>query len=107
MKSSLTPAPTYHKRENSPRPVPRPPGPGQEMAFLAIDDASAESNGWLTEKLSGPRVSLVVPVRPGAGVPGAVKCLDTLAYSRKRLEVVVARGCSPSRQRNEAVEATR
>ncbi|MGH9361501.1 MAG: glycosyltransferase, partial [Thermoanaerobaculia bacterium] len=57
-------------------------------------------------KLPPPRVSVVVPARPGAAEPEALKGIETLKYPREKLEVVIARGASPSRQRNLAVAAT-
>src|SRR6266540_2719504 len=62
------------------------------------------------EPLSGegtfePRVTVVVPAPDGVK-PEAIKHLEFLRYPGEKLEVVVARGHSPARQRNHAVEAT-
>ncbi|CAH2032034.1 glycosyltransferase [Trichlorobacter ammonificans] len=50
--------------------------------------------------------SIVIPVKPGV-VPQAVKRLSPLAQSREALELLVAEGTCPSRQRNEAVRQAR
>jgi dolichol-phosphate mannosyltransferase len=53
-----------------------------------------------------PLVSVVIPAPAGGPLPEAVRGLSALAYPREKLEVVVARGSSPSRQRNLAAQAT-
>ena len=58
------------------------------------------------ESKDRPLVSIIIPVRPG----GVVKALDSvrmLEYPRERLEVLVAEGSSPSKQRNEAVNLSK
>lgn len=51
-----------------------------------------------------PSITVVVPARPDAEEPAAVGGVDHLDYPREKLNVLIARGCSPSRQRNEAVK---
>jgi len=53
-----------------------------------------------------PLVSVVVPIRPETGEPACVKSLGALSYPIEKLEAVIVRGTTPSRQRNEAVKAT-
>jgi len=58
----------------------------------------------ITEKL--PLISIIIPVKPG----GHVKALDSvrlLDYPDGRMEVFIAEGCQPSRQRNEAAKEAR
>lgn len=50
--------------------------------------------------------SIVIPVKPGV-VPQAVKRLSSRARSRETLELLVAEGTCPSRQRNEAARQAR
>lgn len=50
-----------------------------------------------------PLVSIIIPVKPG----GYVKALDSvklLDYPQDRMEVFIAEGCQPSKQRNEAAK---
>ena len=57
----------------------------------------------MSEKL--PRLSIIIPVKP----EGYVKALDAvklLDYPDDRLEVFIAEGCQPSKQRNEAAKKT-
>ena len=56
-------------------------------------------------KPSEPTVAVIVPARPEAGEPEAAKSLEGLHYPREKLDVIVARGRSPSSQRNLAVKA--
>ena len=49
---------------------------------------------------SKPRISVVVAARPGSGEPRAV---EFLRECDRKAEIIVARGFSPSRQRNAAV----
>lgn len=49
-----------------------------------------------------PRVTVIVAQRPGAGEPESVRGLSRLAYPGEKIEVIVARGECPSRQRNAA-----
>ena len=54
-----------------------------------------------------PRITVVVPARPGTPRPEALRGLECVDYPREKLEVIVARGTSPSRERNEAVRESR
>jgi GT2 family glycosyltransferase len=53
-----------------------------------------------------PQVSVIVAQRPGAGEPESVRGLHRLEYPAGRIEVIVARGECPSRQRNEAASVS-
>jgi cellulose synthase/poly-beta-1,6-N-acetylglucosamine synthase-like glycosyltransferase len=55
----------------------------------------------MTEKL--PLVSIIIPVKPG-GYVKALNSVKLLDYPRDRMEVFIAEGCQPSRQRNEAAK---
>ena len=50
-----------------------------------------------------PTVSVVIPRRPEGPPPCALESLSVLHYPLSKLEVLVASGRAPSRQRNEAV----
>ncbi|MGQ9588777.1 MAG: glycosyltransferase [Planctomycetota bacterium] len=54
-----------------------------------------------------PLVSVVIPARPGAPTPEALRALRRLSYPSSRIEAFVARGVQPARQRNEAVRRAR
>jgi len=49
-----------------------------------------------------PVVSIIIPVKPG-GYVKALSAVEQLDYPQDKLEVLVAEGCQPSIQRNEAV----
>jgi dolichol-phosphate mannosyltransferase len=51
-----------------------------------------------------PSVSVIIPIKPAAPDPQSLKALESMAGSQSRLEVIVARGECPARQRNEAVD---
>jgi dolichol-phosphate mannosyltransferase len=53
-----------------------------------------------------PPVAVVIPQRAGSPPPDALRALEGISYPPEKLEVLVARGSSPSRQRNEAVRQT-
>ena len=46
-------------------------------------------------------ISIIIPVKPG-GTVRALNYLQRLAYPPEKIEVIVAEGTQPSRQRNEA-----
>lgn len=48
-------------------------------------------------------ITIVIPIKPGL-VPKAVERLSRLAWPQGQLELLVAEGTNPSRQRNEAVQ---
>ena len=50
-----------------------------------------------------PTVSIIIPVKPG-GYVQAVEAVRQLDYPSDKLEVLIAEGTQPSRQRNEAVK---
>lgn len=50
-----------------------------------------------------PRVTIVIPVKPGGDV-AALDAVRTIDYPARLLEVIIAYGNRPSRQRNRAVE---
>lgn len=50
-----------------------------------------------------PLVSIIIPVKPG-GFVKALESVKLLDYPRDRMEILVAEGCQPSRQRNEAAK---
>jgi dolichol-phosphate mannosyltransferase len=50
-----------------------------------------------------PAVTVIVPTPPEAPAPKALEGLKALSYPREKVEVILSRGRSPSRQRNEAV----
>ena len=49
-------------------------------------------------------VSIVLPVHPGGSVESALEGIRKLDFPPENVEVIVAEGCSPSQQRNQAVE---
>lgn len=53
-----------------------------------------------------PVISIIVPVKPGGGVK-ALEAISKLDYPPGKVEVFIAEGCQPSKQRNEAVRASR
>lgn len=53
-----------------------------------------------------PLITVVIPVKPGGRV-NAIEFIRKLDYPSDRLEVFVAEGNQPSRQRNEAVEKSK
>ena len=53
-----------------------------------------------------PVVSIIIPVKPGGHVK-ALESVKELDYPPDSLEVLVAEGCQPSRQRNEAVKVSK
>ncbi len=54
-----------------------------------------------------PLVSVVIPVEPEGRVGAVLKALGACGYPRQGLEVLVARGRNPSRQRNAAARRAR
>ena len=50
-----------------------------------------------------PTFTFIIPVKPGGHV-AALESLRKLAASAARFEVLLAEGCSPSRQRNTAAD---
>jgi cellulose synthase/poly-beta-1,6-N-acetylglucosamine synthase-like glycosyltransferase len=53
-----------------------------------------------------PKISVIIPVKPGRKV-SALEALTQLVYPPELIEVLVARGINPSRQRNEAAKKAR
>jgi GT2 family glycosyltransferase len=53
------------------------------------------------------RISVIIPVRPGGEVEKALSALRAVDYPAELIEVFVACGFNPSRQRNKAVEKAR
>lgn len=54
-----------------------------------------------------PRVTIIVPTKPGQAEIKSVKAARALDYPREKIEIIVARGKQPSIQRNHALrEAT-
>jgi len=53
-----------------------------------------------------PSFSFIIPVKPG-GFVAAIESLRRIADPASRFEVLIAEGCSPSRQRNAAVNEAR
>jgi len=53
------------------------------------------------------RISVIIPVRPNDKVVAAVRALGKADYPPELIEVLVAYGFSPSRQRNEAAKIAR
>ncbi|MBE9541819.1 MAG: glycosyltransferase, partial [Proteobacteria bacterium] len=53
-------------------------------------------------KTNLPTISIIIPVKPG-GYVKALEAVRELAYPAEKLEIFVAEGRQPSRQRNEAV----
>ena len=79
-----------------------------EVARLAFRRRTVHQHRPESSRPTGrfePRVTVVIPALPHNGQPEALKHLGTLDYPEHKLEVLVARGRSPSRQRNEAVSA--
>ena len=50
-----------------------------------------------------PRVTIIVPTKPGQAEIKSVQAAGRLDYPREKLEVLVARGRQPSIQRNRAL----
>lgn len=50
--------------------------------------------------MQAKRVSVIIPVEPAGSVEGSLKALASCGYPKRNLEVLVARGRQPSRQRN-------
>ena len=50
-----------------------------------------------------PKISVIIPIKPGREVSG-LEALTQLAYPYELIEVLVAKGTNPSRQRNEAAK---
>lgn len=57
--------------------------------------------------MSVPRVTVIIPTRPGDEQPLALAAAKTLAHPADRLEIIVARGKQPSVQRNIALRAAK
>ena len=56
--------------------------------------------------MPSPNISIIIPVKPGGRVR-ALEALEGIDYPRDRMEIIVAEGSCPSRQRNRAAaEAT-
>lgn len=53
-----------------------------------------------------PVISIIIPVKPGGNIK-ALKAVEKLDYPKDKLEVIVAEGCHPSIQRNEAVRQSK
>ncbi|MDH3972666.1 MAG: glycosyltransferase [Deltaproteobacteria bacterium] len=53
-----------------------------------------------------PVVSIIIPVKPGGEVK-ALRAVEKIDYPGEKLEVIVAEGCHPSIQRNEAVRQSK
>lgn len=53
-----------------------------------------------------PLVSIIIPVKPGAYVK-ALDMVRAMDYPQDKMEVFVAEGCQPSKQRNEAAKEAR
>ena len=51
-----------------------------------------------------PRFSVVIPVKPEGKIVAAIAALKKVDYPNNLLEIIIARGYSPSRQRNTAVK---
>jgi len=51
-----------------------------------------------------PSISVIIPVRPGGVAQGVLESLATIDYPKDRIEVLVAEGTQPSKQRNEAAQ---
>jgi len=54
-----------------------------------------------------PKISVIIPAKPGIKIGRAVNFLSKVDYPEKFVEVFVAYGFNPSRQRNEAVKKTK
>lgn len=54
-----------------------------------------------------PSVTVIVPTRPGEGVPLALAAAQSLDYPRDKMEIIVARGKQPAVQRNLALKTAR
>jgi dolichol-phosphate mannosyltransferase len=59
------------------------------------------------DALGLPAVTVIVPVRPGSPPPAALRAIERLDYPSERLEVLIASGTAPSRQRNAAAARAR
>jgi succinoglycan biosynthesis protein ExoA len=53
---------------------------------------------------SEPRVTLVVPTKPGQAEIKSVEAARRLDYPREKLEIIIARGRQPAIQRNRAIQ---
>lgn len=51
-----------------------------------------------------PSISVVIPVEPEGSCQNTIEALKEVSYPSKLFEVIIVRGYSPSRQRNEAVK---
>lgn len=51
-----------------------------------------------------PKMSVIIPVKPGREIKTAIKSLSEVDYPAKLIEVFVAQGVNPSKQRNEAAK---
>lgn len=51
-----------------------------------------------------PKISVIIPVKPGRGVETVIEALRQVDYPPKLIEVFVDQGFNPSRQRNEAAK---
>lgn len=49
-----------------------------------------------------PSISVIIPVRPGGMAQGVLESVAAIDYPEDRIEVLVAEGTQPSKQRNEA-----
>ncbi|MFC1727334.1 glycosyltransferase [Patescibacteria group bacterium] len=54
-----------------------------------------------------PRISVIIPVKPDGKTEAVIRSLKAVDYPSKLIEVVVARGLQPSRQRNRAAGEAR
>ncbi len=72
------------------------------LRFREIPEPRGERSQALAQEIQAPLVSVIVPLRPGAPEPRALEALEPIARLRGRLEVILARGECPSRQRNAA-----
>lgn len=51
-----------------------------------------------------PKISIIIPVIPKGDIGQALKAIKKVDYPQKLIEIIIARGFSPSRQRNEAAK---
>ncbi len=77
-----------------------PPCRGRGLAAACIEHASRLAVPDATSL--EPFFSIIVPIRPGGSAPAACGCLGNPAVPARAFGVLVARGSSPSAQRNAA-----
>ena len=58
-------------------------------------------------KIKLPRISVIIPVEPEGSCQEAIEALKKVFYPSKLFEVILVRGYSPSKQRNEAAKRAR